>query len=116
MPAHGAVHLNTAAVHHLALQCLDVLVCVHNLAPCRALSRLEAGLWQLKTAPNFKQWMERMLDAAESRLRAFKGRELVHLLQALADMRWMPSHAWLASYSAIFRWVVIRCWGVSCAG
>ncbi|KAF5838331.1 hypothetical protein DUNSADRAFT_3002 [Dunaliella salina] len=75
----------------------------HLTLMLRALSRLEAGLWELKEAPNFKHWMQRMLDNAHSRLRSFKGRELVHLLQALADIKWMPSQAWLASYSAIFR-------------
>lgn len=79
---------------------------------CRALSRLEAGLWELKEAPNFKHWMQRMLDNAHSRLRSFKGRELVHLLQALADIKWMPSQAWLASYSAIFRLVVTKGCGI----
>ena len=33
-------------------------------------------------------------------------RELVHLLQALADLKWMPTQAWLTSYSVVFKCVL----------
>jgi len=70
---------------------------------------LETSLWYLKTAPNFKTWIERLLEEAEQRIFVFKGRELVQLLQALAEMRWMPTQAWLAKYNAAFKCVPHPC-------
>lgn len=81
------------------------MFCIACPAPCtcRALSRLEANLWYFKTAPNFKHWIERILENSQRRLWAFKAHELVHLLQAFADLRWVPSQAWLGDYTVVFK-------------